>query len=82
MDSVRLTVLGVLTRHDPEAIGRIEVVPAHTPNFIAALARKGQEPDDCSKWIAHLLGCGEHRRELLVAQGAMPRLLARWRCNA
>jgi hypothetical protein len=42
MDSVRLTVLGVLTRHDPEATGRVKVVPAHAPDFIAALAREGK----------------------------------------
>jgi hypothetical protein len=56
MDSMRLTVLGVLTRHDPEATGWVEVVPAHTPNFIAALAREGQKPDDRPKWIAHVVG--------------------------
>jgi hypothetical protein len=82
MDSMRLTVLGVLTRHDPEATGWVEVVPAHTPNFIAALAREGQKPDDCSECIAHLVGGREYGGKLVIVQGAMTGLLARRRCDA
>ena len=80
MNSVRLTILGVLTRNDPEATDRVKVVPAHAPDFIAALARESEEPDDRPERIAHLVGGREYGAKLLVAQGAMTRLLAR-RCG-
>ena len=44
MDRMRLAVLGVLAGNEPEATARVEVVPAHPPDFVAALACQRKQP--------------------------------------
>lgn len=81
MDRVRLAVLGVLARDDPEPLLEIHMGPGHAPDLVPALPREGEHLHDRAEWKPDRPGRLQDLRQLVVGQHTVPRLLPGRRGN-
>src|SRR5215472_13619128 len=71
MDFVRALVLRLLARNRPCPLGKIELGPFHSGNFVTPLKRKEEQLSERAEWPVTLIAGGPKPPHFVITQHAI-----------